>query len=298
MPYVATTNSSVTLLHIVKTLDGSGTVSGEAANLTYILRDESGNTQTSGVTIAEQGSTGYYDLTFTPDADGNWHLAVKNPAGTDRGTYNYYVQSVASAAGLTPSGTLLSTLANLKERLGITGSTEDTYLTNLLRRASARIEAILGRTVVTAVYTEFYDGDGTTCINLRQGPVTSVSSLEYVSYDGAGGSSLTAYTANGDFFLRGDETNFRLPGYLEFYGSNLTNGQQNYKVVYTAGYSSVPYDIEQACLHAAVWFRNERKDTGSSGRDVGDGSLSLRENTKLDDDLRTMLQAHTDMRFY
>jgi hypothetical protein len=288
-----------TILHLCRDAAGTGLVSGEAANFTYVLTDESRNTQTTGVTITEQSTSGRYDLAFTPDAVGNWHLAITNPAGTDESVTDYFVQVVLNAAGLTPSGNYLTTLANLKEQVDIRGSNPanapDSYLNNLIARATHRCERAVGRALVQANYTEYVSGDGSRYLNLRRGPIQSVTSVSYITYDSAGNETATVETA-GNYFVWGDQSDWKKPGYLEYNGSSWVRGQRNYKVVYSAGFATVPYDLEQACLHACVSLKNKRKDVASLGRSIGDGSMSVKDEIELDEELRRMLIGYIDSR--
>jgi hypothetical protein len=97
MSYLVQKNGALTVLHPCWNAAGSGTVTGKAGSFTYLLRDESGNTASTGLTITEQGSSGYYDFDFPGgllDADGVWELQITNPSGTDQTTYYYYIQVV------------------------------------------------------------------------------------------------------------------------------------------------------------------------------------------------------------
>lgn len=303
MAYVIQKDQSGTILHVVRSVIGTGTVTGKAATITYSLRDESGNLATTGLTITEQSTTGYYNIAVTPDAVGNWQLSVTNPSGTDEATYDYPIQCVLSAAGHAPSGTFLTTLANIKEQLGIVGTSTtfpDAYLNNVIARASHTIERLCGRALVSASYTEYVDGDGTKFLNLRRGPfpttagVTSVSSITYSST----ASETATAVATGDYFLRGVLTDgWYLKSYLESNGGTWSTGQRNYKVVYTAGFSTVPYDLEQACLSLAVAYINRRKNEGTSSRDVSSGAMAFIAHGEMYDSLRSSVAGFLDSRF-
>ena len=297
MAYVVGLNESLAILHPLLSLDGSSFVSGEVANFSYVLRDESGNTQTSGVSVAEQSTSGHYTNTFASwDATGVWKLSITNPAG-DLATYDYYVQVVQNPAGATPTGTYLTSLANFRERIGAAAAvtSSDALYTNLIARASEKIESICGRNLVAATYTEYCDGGGRD-LNLHRGPINSVTSVHVVSYSTAGTETVTAENA-GSYFKRGmTDDGWKLPGYIERHNTSWTHGQRNYRVIYNAGFSTVPYDLEEACLHAAVWMWNKRKNAGSAARDVGSGSASFRPDSELDGDLRAMLAAYIPMR--
>lgn len=169
----------------------------------------------------------------------------------------------------------LTTLATLKERLGITGSNpsdvSDAYLENVIDRSTALIEGWVGRVLVqSGSITEYHSGIGTPYLFLNNGPAASITSVSSVVYDTSGNETATAEAA-GNYFLWAPD---RLPSYLEYHGSSWVYGQRNYKVVYTMTHSStVPEDLEEACLALCVFQKNKRKDVATSARAIGDGSL-------------------------
>lgn len=182
----------------------------------------------------------------------------------------------------------LTTSANVKEKLGISGSGDDALIANDILRADALIDSVLNRTIEQATFTEYYDGTGTKYLDLREGPISSVTSVSTITYDTAGNETATALNA-GDYFVHGDETSWLLPGWLESNGSVFCTGQRNYKVVYVAGFATVPSDIEAAALHCIIWWRNKRTDTASESHDAGQGLRSFRGEQELIEDLRRML---------
>jgi hypothetical protein len=194
----------------------------------------------------------------------------------------------------------ITTETSLRQALGI-GSTYPTetpqaYLQALLERADDIVKTVIGREIEEAQFVEYYDGDGTPFLNLRQGPVvgSSTLSVQSVAYDTDGNETLTALAA-GNFFARGRAyEGWKLPSHLEMHGSTWVTGQRNYKVTYRAGFGAngkaMPDDIVQAALHAAVWMKNKRQDAATTGREVGDAKLLGLQNLRdLMNDLRALL---------
>lgn len=75
---------------------------------------------------------------------------------------------------------MLDTLANVKSRLGITTSTDDTFLTNQINLVSDTIEAYCRRNFLTGSYIQtYYRGDYSPGIDLDlfNYPVTAVASV-------------------------------------------------------------------------------------------------------------------------
>lgn len=196
----------------------------------------------------------------------------------------------------------IATLTNFKDRIEAGSSTtDDGFYQEILDRASAKITSILGREVESGVLgtvTEYHDGTGHQLLVLRNGPLVTVSQVNDVSYDSAGNESTSGLTANADYFLGHERSKSdKLPGYLIRNTSSWIKGQRNYQIVYTAGWDSstttapatMPQDLREACLHAAVWMWQKRKDAAKADREVGSSVASLRDERELDGDLRQMV---------
>ena len=77
-----------------------------------------------------------------------------------------------------PVGTYaLTTLADLKESLGITTTTDDALLEKCIDRATARIESYIGRQIRERTYREWRNPMGQDTIALRQWPVSSIQNV-------------------------------------------------------------------------------------------------------------------------
>lgn len=280
MAYVAEKDNSVNVLHVIRDVLGD-VVTASTSGLSVVLLDPSQNDDSSLATWTEPVVGGYVNISVTPDEIGNWLLAVTDPTGTDEATYYTAIETVLSSAGLTPSGTYLTTLANVREQLGkaTADTADDAFLTNLIARASVLIESRLGRSVVQASYTEYVDGDGTEWLRLRQGPIISVTSVSSVDWTG-GTPSLDALDA-GAWIAIGDQTDDILPGRIRGNGTAFAKGRQNWAVVYSAGFSAVPYDIERLCIDTVIWWFTQRKDAGANARDIGSGSRAYRSHPEL-----------------
>ncbi len=143
----------------------------------------------------------------------------------------------------------LTTLSSLKRWMNITTTTDDDILNRMIIAASSFINSWLNRTIELQSYDEYYDGSDKIAIFTRNYPVTTVTAV-YVN-----GVSKTILSPS-DFSSSGvkfdDESIF---------GQNLTfdKGKQNVRIVYSAGYFNIPYDIEQSCLEMiSVKFKNGR----------------------------------------
>lgn len=143
--------------------------------------------------------------------------------------------------------TALTTIARVKSYLGISTTADDALLTDLLNGASLAIENYLNRTLSAASYTAVMDGNGSVLLPLPNYPVTAVSSLkidgQVIPLSAAFGKS--GYVNAVDRIL------------LRSYVFSLDF--QNVEISYTAGYSTIPDDIQTATV-AMVALRYKEKD--------------------------------------
>jgi hypothetical protein len=193
----------------------------------------------------------------------------------------------------------LTTLADLKTYLGISDSSEDDLLNLLIADADAAILGYIGRTIEQATLTEFYSGDGTQMLVLKQRPVTTVTSVhvDQSGYSGQGSGafdSTTEWTAGEDFYIRtvvenesntGELVAIKGPGTFTADHQPKTWGEWplgtgNIKVVYTAGYSTVPSDLAGACRMLVSWMRASR----DNGRAIESEKLGSYSYKLMDDD--------------
>ena len=132
----------------------------------------------------------------------------------------------------------LTTVTNVKLWLGITDSNSDLLLQQLVTRLSAYVINFLNRNILSATYTEIRDGNRKTRMRLHEYPVSAVSSL---TVDGIAVIPSVDGLTNGFVF---DQWNL----YLQDGAGVFNPGQRNINVSYTAGYLTVPPDLEQLVI--------------------------------------------------
>lgn len=157
-----------------------------------------------------------------------------------------------------------ATTAQLKEELGITGSAQDTYLSAVLDRVSAWIDTQTNRKFQsqdTTVSDELYERQG--CIIwLKQVGVSDVTTVKVRQLRSDDWTTLDAST-----YEWTSQGRLSLPLSYRFV-----------QVTYAYG-SSVPKDIEQACLQlAAEVYRASRQDTTGdiASERIGDYQVTYR----------------------
>ena len=157
----------------------------------------------------------------------------------------------------------LTTLANAKAWLGIAGTTDDPLLTRLVSGASQFIQAWLNRQLLSASYSEVRDGHGGAALVFGNYPVSAVSSVLIDSISIPTAVNIT------DSGYRFTATKIMLAGYV------FSRGQGNVTLGYTAGYSSIPPEIEQACLELVGFKYRERDRIGHASKSLAGEVVSF-----------------------
>ena len=150
----------------------------------------------------------------------------------------------------------LTTVAQVKATMGSaapSGSSADTNIQTLITALSLWIGNYTNRRFTSASYSEIRSGTGGTVMVLRNPPVSAIISLQIdTTVIPLQSQPLTA----GYFLIDGKA--------LALYGYTYTRALNNVFINYTAGYSSVPVDLAQACADTvAVAYRR-----GVRGADV------------------------------
>lgn len=192
----------------------------------------------------------------------------------------------------------LTTLARVKAELGITETTDDTMLIDLIDRASSAIAEETGRVFGVETVTETLDGSGSRLLGLSRTPIIEVVTVteddveitDYSVEDKRVGALYRAagWGRSGGLRMWGSEafsSGYILPGI----GASL-----RYAVTYQAGYvlpveaspylmpgyddaQNLPGAVEQACLETVkAWYMDRDADPGVSSVQVGQLKVSYR----------------------
>lgn len=169
----------------------------------------------------------------------------------------------------------LITLAQAKAHLKITGSGEDAILEPMINRSGAVCAGYVGRRLTEGAFTEYYDGNGKSKMQLRQFPVDEIDSI-HVDPLRAYGAATEVDAA--DIILDAEAGIVTLAA-----GALFVPGPQSVKVVYTAGYAddAVPYDLQQASLlilqhHYKRQYQDQR--IGITSETVGDRTFNYSDD--------------------
>lgn len=177
----------------------------------------------------------------------------------------------------------LTTIANLKDWLGITGGDSDAFLDRIILAAEARIRGICNSrtSFLTGTYVENFDGNNSQMLRLKHTPVASITSIVNAS----GTVDASTYSLNSGrgvvgFTYAGRSTKWS----TAFASGQIVTGQSfpspsfgdNFNdvvVTYIGGYANiaaVPADLSQAALElAAIYYQSRDRDPGLQSETMG-----------------------------
>lgn len=142
------------------------------------------------------------------------------------------------------SAEALTTVADVKELLGITTGAQDNLITRNINMATKMILNYCGvSSFRSTAYTEYYDALGGDHLVLRNKPIITLTSLSYRNQWG-NNDSWTALDAE----LYYTDLSAGLIQTL----TPLVGSYDSWKVVYTAGYATIPEDLAEACARLAA----------------------------------------------
>lgn len=179
---------------------------------------------------------------------------------------------------------MLTSIDAVKEFIGQTTDADDTRITACLTRASAYIESATGRTFASTIYTnEIYDGTGRDTLLLRNYPVITLSQ---VLENGAALTIGTSYTSGTDIVLEAEigRLNRLFWVFLAY--------PKYYSVTYTAGYATVPEDIQEIAIELTLLMLKEKDRAGIIQHNTG--AMTSIYTRKLPDWAAATLEGYTD----
>ena len=160
----------------------------------------------------------------------------------------------------------LTSLRNVKDYYGKSGSdvNDDRLLELLINKYSVLFETKIDKNIVSREYTEYLDGRGLSVLFPIQYPIISISGI-WDSF---------AWTWDDSTLIAA--TNYRIAdnNRIVFKNTILSDNVQNVKMVYTAGYATVPEDLELACINEVVRAYKRRKENDVQSKSLSDGSVS------------------------
>lgn len=186
----------------------------------------------------------------------------------------------------------------VKVHLGIGTTGADTWLDKALASITKKIETYCSRTFIATHYSaEYHDGDGKRgFFFVKNPPVISISELNLdINRNFA---AATAY-ATSEYIIYDDEGRVEL---LDT-GGDLTaslapvvfgKGQQNIKIVYTGGYTTIPEDVAYGATEwiSKLYHRRDKKRWDISAKSKGDVSASFIAITSMPKEIKEYIDPY------
>lgn len=169
----------------------------------------------------------------------------------------------------------LTNLTEVKDyyQFGNTRQIDDDLLEDLANRVTIMFQTYCGVTsFLLGDYTEIADGGGDSRLYVANIPIQSVTTLQYSSsWDWEDPNTVI------------DSSNYMVRDKLYIVGKGIRFylGDSNYRVVYRAGYSSIPLDLKQVCIEEVIRRYNHRKDFDVIAKSLDDGSVTYTEKGLL-----------------
>lgn len=182
----------------------------------------------------------------------------------------------------------LLTLAEAKAYLGVSGSGDDSIITDMIGEAAGAMEDECGRHLDTATVTETVDGTGDYDLWLSEPPDGGKSGITTIHEDADQSWTDTTLVSADDYLV----TRCR----VERLDSIWLNAQRAVRVVYAAGYASPParlkrlYKIQVAVLYSEWQRAKQGKNIVASMKQEGWSETYIQQNG-LDPDVVAGLEA-------
>lgn len=167
----------------------------------------------------------------------------------------------------------LVTLDNVVKFIGQDSfnSDDSDLIEDLINRVSTLFESYMNRNILSREYTERYDGGGSDKLFPKQPKITTVSGV-WDDYD---------WDFTDDDLVDADDYTVVDSNYIVFKDITLGAYSQNIKIIYTAGYTSTPEDIKQACITEVARMFKNRLEVDITAQTLADGSVSYSAKTFL-----------------
>jgi len=189
---------------------------------------------------------------------------------------------MAVTVSVAAESTDLTTVAAVKDSLGVASRKFDASISRLITAATSAIHAFVGHIYARQTYIETVNGSGHPILLLTNTPIISVTEIicdsspvtDYEIQDANSGMLFRRQGWDLDAWSGWATTPYRIPG----------TGGLPYTVTYEAGYitpglpdADLPPHIEQACIETVVdWYRSSKRDSAIQSKKVGDLSITYK----------------------
>jgi hypothetical protein len=183
----------------------------------------------------------------------------------------------------------LTNLSKVKGFLDIDDTDNDDLFNDLINSISDFIENYCGRRFLSTVYAvtpadtaEYFDGDDIEeDIYLKNFPITALSKVEYNN---------GSFSAPDWKEYDADRYSYDKNSGIINFPCGVINGKQNIRVSYTAGYATIPHDLELAANKLIAKSFNKRKSEGVTGE--GAGGANINWGDFVSEDIKAILEKY------
>ncbi|HEV3145064.1 MAG TPA: phage head-tail connector protein [Gemmataceae bacterium] len=175
----------------------------------------------------------------------------------------------------------LDTLANVKTRLGITTSADDTLIGLLQSSADSWIANYCGRDFIGGTYIEYFPGNSE-FLMLTNFPVTSVTSVNVDPAEGFGSTTIidpTIYVVHSERGVIQSKVGpfvaqYRHAGLVNADRAIWTRSPRAVQVVYSTATGNVPNDVKEAYAQIINhWYRQVKTQVATGFQNLGELKL-------------------------
>ena len=170
----------------------------------------------------------------------------------------------------------LVTLDDVKSFLGITGSTYDTLLTMLINMSTDHVETRCGRRFDDTTYTEEeYSGLGVKTLALDEFPITDTETFK-LEINRASDNSDDWEEVDADEYWVDDDTGIITKT------TSFNKGTKNWRATFSAGYKTIPYDLQWLAMNLISETFNKRNTQGIESEALGDRTVKFQLSSIID----------------
>ena len=121
-------------------------------------------------------------------------------------------------------------------------------INRLINGSSLLLNSLTNRKLKARALTEYYDGDGSDIILLRERPCNSVT---YLYDDPERSWGATTVVTSTDYTVITEE------GKIIGTGTSFSTGYKVLKIIYNGGLSAIPMDLEMTCVELVSYWYNK-----------------------------------------
>lgn len=245
------------------------------------------------VSMTEQGTSGFFYASMPAGINTAGWLAVEFyiGAGSEGDTFltGGSLYWTGSSVGNLDTGTALTSLTYVKILGNITVGTYDTFLQSRIYAISKAIESYCRRVFAQQAYTATVDGAGSTELLLPEYPVAGLTQVV------VGVNDVSPVTIPAGSLIVNNKTGILVVNRTSTYSPWFPYGFQNVQVEYTAGYSPIPSDLQEACAEMVLnAYLKIGQDVTLSMEKIGDYQRISRADVQklITDDIKETLDRY------